>query len=95
VAGRWAIGPQQEVPEHRLDQAYSRFVALCDAARWARTHLWIASLGYLVAVPLTNSSILDVDNLVIPPQIGCFICEQPYERGAETTACPGDPEEQP
>jgi hypothetical protein len=94
-SGHWSIGPSQDVPGRRQDQAVARFDALHDLATSLGGHMWIATVGYDVTVPLVRGAILDADSLIIPPQVGCFICEQPYERGLEITACPGEPEEQP
>lgn len=56
----------------------------------ARTHLFIATIGYRVD-PTKPTGWLDQENLFTPPAVGCLICEQAYRPGLERTRCPGDP----
>lgn len=68
-----------------------RFAEEVRRARAERDHLWIAAFGYRVAVPLPDETVMfDLENLVTGPDIGCFICEQPYTDRLASRPCPGD-----
>lgn len=44
-------------------------------------HTWLAMCGYLLSDPRpikANQIILDGENLVTGPYIGCYWCEEPY-----------------
>jgi hypothetical protein len=87
----WTVGPTLELSGRRQRSAADRFGQLIDGALMRREHLWIATLGYLVTMPLRPGALLDPDNVIGPPVIGCFVCEQDYTEGMVGTPCPGDP----
>lgn len=93
--GEWGLGPAQAMPAHRQDRATLRFGELYVEASRRHQHLWIVTVGYLVAVPLAKGTILDADNLIVMPQVGCWVCERAYAPGMEATYCTGEPEERP
>lgn len=51
-------------------------------------HLWTAMVIYAVN-PEAEMPILDKENLLGFPMIGCYYCEQPYERRLLKRRCPG------
>lgn len=70
-----------------------RFDEELRLARLGRDHLWIALFGYRVAMPLPTEDdvMFDLENLRTGPNIGCYICEQPYSDRVASRACQGDP----
>lgn len=68
-----------------------RFEEEVRLARRKRDHLWIAAFAYRVAMPLPAETVMfDLENLITGPEIGCFICEQPYTDRLANRPCPGD-----
>lgn len=60
-------------------------------AKARKRHLWVAAVAYFVHPPIEENTILDADNIVGPPGVGCYICERDYEPGHENARCPGEP----
>lgn len=56
-----------------------------------RAHYWVAVLGFRVTEvpPIGADILLDHENFRVPPEVGCFICEQAH--GHATARCPGPP----
>jgi hypothetical protein len=69
--------------------AASRAEALVEQARERGEHLWIAAVAFIVRPPVADSAMLDSENMLGYPGIGCFICERSYDDGDERTRCPG------
>jgi hypothetical protein len=91
--GFWATQRQMhEVTPERARSARTRLEALVEERTRAKQHLWIANVAWLVTPPLVDQTSLDMENLLSAPVIGCFICEDAYDRGRENTRCPGDPQ---
>ena len=74
-----------EMQQDRIEQ----FAVAYEKALVARTHLWIAMVAYHLADP-SNASRLDIDQLIGPPNVGCFVCEMPYT-GKAGGICSGEP----
>jgi hypothetical protein len=90
-AGAPGGGPHQHVSETREHAANARLDSLVEACGKSGDHLWIAAVGYRVVPPLGPNTLLDIDNMVVPPQIGCYRCEQEYTPWRLTQPCTGDP----
>jgi hypothetical protein len=53
-------------------------------------HLWTATAAWLVADPgKADQLLLDRENLLVAPQIGCFVCEEPYSPRLAHRRCSG------
>lgn len=95
-----STGAQQEATPHRQRVGFDRHLALYEQALANRTHMWhvlvqhTASPRFLDAVDgnqLDGPGLLDVDTLLGPPMVGCFVCEQSYSPQLRRTRCPGEP----
>ena len=85
-------GIHQPVSAARQDHAMDRLEMLVKVAEATASHVWIAVVGYRVIPPLTGMTLLDVDSMVVPPQVGCYRCEQEYTPQVADQPCPGDPQ---
>lgn len=62
-----------------------------------REHYWIATVAYHIADPAeamrpdNGPVMMDLENLVHVGPIGCFHCEEPWDRYLHFRKCPGDP----
>jgi hypothetical protein len=91
-SGEWtATGQLTYVSAARATAAEARADAIIARARDRREHVWIAAVAFLVYPPVEGSAILDAENILGYPGIGCFICEAAYTDGDEHSRCPGDP----
>jgi hypothetical protein len=54
-------------------------------------HLWIATAAWKVVDPTNPQLILDKENLLMPPVIGCYICELSYSTREFHRRCGGKP----
>lgn len=55
-----------------------------------REHLWIATAAWLVPEPgRPGERLLDRENLLVAPNIGCYICEEPWSARLEMRRCSG------
>jgi hypothetical protein len=55
-----------------------------------REHLWIATAAWLVPEPgRPDQILLDRENLLVAPNVGCYVCEEPWSRRMETRRCSG------
>ncbi|MGH7606549.1 MAG: hypothetical protein ACREME_04335 [Gemmatimonadales bacterium] len=55
-----------------------------------REHLWIATAAWLVPNPgKAEALLLDRENLLVSPAIGCYICEEPYSKRIAHRRCSG------
>lgn len=80
---------QQVTPQDQRTQA-SRFREWLDQAQQDHTHVWVASILHRIDPPL-DGAILSADTIVMPPMVGCFICEQEWAPDLNPV-CPGDPQ---
>lgn len=39
----------------------------------------------------SGAGLLDLDTMMGPPMIGCFVCEEPYSAAARRSRCAGEP----
>jgi hypothetical protein len=81
-------------PEEHVSDALRRAAMtfereLAEATR-RRDHYWLALVGFRVTPPLTDGAVLDHENIRVPPNVGCFICEEPWTPDAPRR-CPGEP----
>lgn len=83
-------GISQHITADRQKRIYQIFETEIRAAEAAHEHYWIASLSYKVTPPLIEERSFDVENLRIPPVVGCYICEEPWTKTARKF-CNGDP----
>lgn len=55
-----------------------------------REHLWIATAAWLVTDPgKAETLLLDRENLLVSPAIGCYVCEEPYTERIAHRRCSG------
>lgn len=55
-----------------------------------REHLWIATAAWLVPDPATaDVLLLDRENLLVSPALGCYVCEEPYSQRIAQRRCSG------
>lgn len=53
-------------------------------------HLWIATAAWMVPEPGKDEALLlDRENLLVSPQIGCYICEEPWSQRMAHRRCSG------
>lgn len=81
-------GMIQAVPANRMN---------ADPAARAEPgeHMWVLLAVHRITRPQdafdrTVDKYLDMETLLTITGPGCFLCEAPYEPGAETTVCPGE-----
>ena len=71
--------------ERRADQAIA-------AARITGEHVWITLASFRCADPgAPGDLLLDRENLFTYPQIGCYVCEEPFTPRLKHRRCPGEP----
>jgi hypothetical protein len=69
-----------------------RTTALVRAAELSGRHMWCVMTAFLVPDPETaDGMMLDRENMMVYPAIGCFRCEQAYEPRLKPRRCPGEP----
>ena len=92
TSGGWAMGPAFEITGQR--QAYSarRFAKRHTDALDTGSHLWVATVGYFLPEKPSSALLFDQDNIIGPPILGCFICEQRYSVDLINRRCPGSPD---
>jgi hypothetical protein len=58
-------------------------------------HLWVAIITYEVTPAKWEREQvhLDMENMLMPPSIGCFYCEEPYQKRLLYRRCPGEKSE--
>lgn len=81
----------QFVSSERLQQIRQNFNRRYGDAVAGRHHLWTATVSYFVTPPLTEGSILDVENMAMDPAVGCYVCEQIYSPSLAARPCAGEP----
>lgn len=86
-----ATGATVRVDPGRIRAAEQAFEKRYDDAVRHRRHLWTAIVAFAVTPPMTDGAVLDSENIVSRPTVGCYICEGRYTPGAENTRCPGEP----
>lgn len=86
-----STGHQQLVASERILQAERLFEQEMAEATREHRHYWTAVVMYKVNPPLTDGSILDVENLRSRPAVGCFICERAYGEAGLGARCKGEP----
>jgi len=69
-----------------------RLTELIHRALRLREHLWIATAAWRVNDPgRPDAHILDQENLIVAPVIGCYVCEEAWSRREELRRCRGEP----
>lgn len=64
-----------------------------DPETWPKgEHLWALFTMFRVDPTSRESAHLDLENLLQVSGPGCYMCEQMYQPGMESTPCPGSPE---
>lgn len=81
----------QRLNPEDYDRIEKRATGAIGIAKLTGKHLWVAMVAYRVTDPERDSLMLDRENLMVYPHIGCFICEQPFTPRMMTRRCPGDP----
>lgn len=82
--------------QYRVETGYDNLDRAAGMNGAAGEHLWIIICTYGLtreeaAVAHEGvTQLLDSDHLLAVTQIGCYICEQPYEIAA-SRRCPGEP----
>lgn len=101
---RWVgLGDEQEVTAARQEHARAAFDKAYEYAVRAHEHLWIVTLahhatdGTLDALDGASDQmpLLDADTLAFPPGVGCYVCEEPYNRRERRRRCKGEPNPPP
>lgn len=62
----------------------------------AKAHLFVATVAYKVSDTALDTMsdaplLLDTENLMTTPALGCFVCEQTYDSRMRYRKCPGEP----
>lgn len=94
------LGQMQEATPHRQEIGRDRLTAEAEYAEKAHTHLWIVIVTHKASDQVLDQHdgvsadlpILDVDTLLGPPYVGCFVCETPYEPRLRHRKCAGEPD---
>ena len=87
---QWKPGPLEHVTGDRQAAQQARTDRVIAAAAAQHQHLWIAVVGYLMPSPPTGRAILDHENIMGPPAIACFLCEQEWTERIQDQPCPGE-----
>lgn len=86
----------------RLDPAQMTHMEPADPGDG--THLWIYTVGFRVSEDTAHKMAhgqdaglvqLDHESMIIPPQLGCYKCEEPFSRYLFHRKCTGSMEVQP
>jgi len=86
---------------HRAIASSEAFDRAIELALRGRVHLWIAAAAYVVTAdgidanqhdPAGHPLPLDLENL-LSVDLGCLVCEEPYDPRLARRACPGEPKE--
>lgn len=68
----------------------ARLDVLVRRALRLREHLWIATAAWTVSDPSKpGTMVLDRENLLVSPTIGCYVCEEPWSAREGTRRCKG------
>jgi hypothetical protein len=71
-------------------QSGKRLEELVRRSLRLREHLWIATAAWLVPDPgRPGQRLLDRENLLVAPNIGCYVCEEPWSAREEKRRCSG------
>lgn len=89
----------QEVSPDRQVRARDTFRTAYDNAVATRTHLWIVTMAHNASDVFLDHvdgsgadiPIFDMDTMIGPPAIGCYVCEHSYTPALRGTRCPGEP----
>ena len=89
-------GVKQFASQETLGKIEEKFKQLYDYAIKSETHLWIATGAYHLSDETlrnmeNNPLLLDLENLLMEPQIGCYVCEEPFQMRLLTRKCKGEP----
>lgn len=57
-------------------------------------HLWTALLMFHTD-PTASHAVFDSSTLMGRPEIGCYICEEPWSEEIHGQKCPGEPTDEP
>lgn len=69
-----------------------RLTELIERALRVRDHLWIATAAWRVNDPgRVDGHLLDQENLIVAPVIGCYVCEEPWTAREQLRRCRGEP----
>ena len=92
--GGWFAGPSQYLPPARTAAIEDNTKTRLYQAATKAQHIWIAVVAYYVnPAPEGDSSlVLDIDNLMGRPSIGCFFCEEKWSAELAGQPCSGDPD---
>lgn len=91
---------QAEATPHRQEAGRNRHDAAYDYAVKSHTHMWLVIVQHHASEKLLDSidnpeteglPLLDVDTMLGPPALVCYVCETPYDRQARRRKCPGEP----
>lgn len=97
---QWTGQGEQEISGDRQRVGLSRHEELYRYAVASKTHMWVAVISHAASDDLLRAMtgddeaslpILDVDTMLGPPAIGCYVCEQTYEPQLRLRRCPGEP----
>lgn len=89
-------GVSQAVGREQLERLQARCEAAYTYAVKAQKHLWVATTAFLLSdraleLMAEEPLSLDLENMLMQPAVGCFVCEQPYEPRMRLRKCPGEP----
>lgn len=89
------LGIQQEATPHQQLTKADLFTAELNYARKSHTHLFVATAAYVLSEETlrdmeTSPPLFDLENLR-QVLIGCFVCEEPYDKRMLKRKCSGEP----
>lgn len=95
TAGWFGLGNQQRLDPGMVND---RLDSEIEYAVKSKTHLWHSISVHKMSVTAleqmaTEPLILDSENLLTLPMLGCYVCETPYERRLLHRKCPGEPKD--
>jgi hypothetical protein len=88
-----ALGTEFIDPETQISGA-KRMERELEEAKRNHEHFWVAIVSFKVTPPLLDGAVLDHENMLGPPAIGCYICEAVFTK-LMARKCPGEPMEGP
>jgi len=89
-------GVSQHAGTEQMTKLDARHARDYEYALKSQSHLWVATTAYKLSDEavdnMTTTEInLDLENMLMSPAIGCFICEEPFTRRLRHRKCAGEP----
>lgn len=89
-------GVKQLIEGEQLKKVDEKYEREYDYAVKSQTHLWVATTVYMLSDEAVSTMgegpvLLDIENLLMVPLIGCFVCEEPFDSKLIHRRCKGEP----